>query len=105
MKNALGQLLQVTDNLVGTVTYQYDANGNNIGSSDGRTIDYTVFNKAETIAKGGHLTTFAYGPERNRAKRTDSNTSATRTTLYIGGVEKITQADGVSFPVKCTIQK
>ncbi len=78
----------------GGTTYSYDANGNNTSSSDGRSIAYTTFDKAASIVKGGHTTTFAYGPDRARYKRVDSNTSGVTTTLYIGSVEKITQADG-----------
>ncbi len=78
----------------GGTTYTYDANGNNTSSSDGRTIAYTTFDQAASIVKGGHTTTFAYGPDRARYKRVDSTTSGVTTTLYIGSVEKITQADG-----------
>ena len=85
-----------------TVTYAYDANGNNTSSSDGRTIAYTAFDKPRSIAKGSHTTTFAYGPDRSRFKRTDAVTvgegadavTRTTTTLYLGGVERITRPDG-----------
>ena len=79
---------------VGGVTYQYDANGNNTSSSDGRSITYTTFDQAQTVSKGGHTTTFSYGPDRQRYKRVDSKSGSTRTTLYIGSVEKITEANG-----------
>lgn len=76
------------------VSYQYDANGNNTGDSSGRIIQYTAFDKAEIISKDGHTTRFAYGPDRNRYKRTDSGADGTRTTYYLGNVEKITLPDG-----------
>jgi len=83
----------------GGTSYQYDANGNNTSSSDGRTISYTTFDKAASVSKGAHITTFAYGPDRKRYKRTDMSGDGVspnliRTTLYIGSVEKITLADG-----------
>lgn len=78
----------------GGTTYSYDANGNNTGSSDGRSIAYTTFDKAQTIVKGGHTTTFAYGPDRARYQRTDSNANGLTTTVYIGSVEKITKPNG-----------
>ena len=77
-----------------TVTYYaYDANGNNT-SGDGRTLTYTVFNKLETVTKNGHSTTFDYGPDRSRYKRTDTKADKTTTVLYIGSVEKMTHPDG-----------
>ncbi|MDX2349628.1 MAG: RHS repeat-associated core domain-containing protein [Porticoccus sp.] len=95
----------VTD--AGGTTYSYDANGNNTSSTDGngnieRSIAYTTFDKAHTVTKGAHTTTFAYGADRARYKRTDTNVSGTKTTLYIGSVEKITNIDGTQ-EVKRTI--
>ena len=83
------------------VTYAYDANGNNT-SGDGRSIAYTAFDKPKSIEKGNHGTAFAYGPDRSRFKRVDtvtegtgaSRTTRTTTTLYIGGVERITRPSG-----------
>lgn len=86
----------------GGTTYVYDDNGNNTSSSDGRTIAYTTFDKAKTVTKGAHTTTFAYGADRARYKRTDTNASGTKTTLYIGSVEKITNVNGTK-QVKRTI--
>ena len=77
----------------GGATYAYDANGNNT-SGDGRTLTYTVFDKVATVAKSGHATAFEYGPDRMRYLRTDIETGQTTTTLYIGGVEKVTHPDG-----------
>ena len=75
------------------VTYGYDANGNNTTSSDGRTIAYTAFDKPKSILKGTHTTAFAYGPDRSRFKRTDTDAQGTTTTLYLGSVEKIARPD------------
>lgn len=91
----------------GGTTYLYDDNGNNTSSSDAsgnieRTITYTTFDKAKTVTKGAHTTSFAYGADRARYKRTDTNGSGTKTTLYIGSVEKITNVDGTK-QVKRTI--
>ncbi|WP_157960525.1 hypothetical protein, partial [Marinimicrobium alkaliphilum] len=60
---------------------------------NGRTIDYSVFNKPTKITKGNHTTEFAYGPDRQRYKRVDQGTDGTTTTLYIGSVEKIHYPD------------
>jgi len=76
----------------GGVAYQYDNNGNMTGG-DGRTVSYSVFNKATSLSKGGHTTTIAYGPDRQRYKRVDVGSNGTTTTLYIGGVEKVHYPD------------
>ncbi len=74
-------------------TYTYDSNGNNI-SGDGRTIEYTVFDKPSMIAKGGHTTTIEYGPDRSRYKRVDDDGTELTTTLYVGNVEIINLPNG-----------
>ena len=75
------------------VTYAYDDNGNNTSSSDGRTVAWATSDKPTSIAKGGHTTAFAYAPDRSRFRRIDSNGQGDTTTLYLGGVEKITHPD------------
>ncbi len=75
------------------VTYVYDANGNMTGDSSGRSLTYTTFDKPNQISKGGHTTTFKYGPDRSRYLRTDTDSGGTTTTRYIGNVEKITRPD------------
>ena len=78
----------------GGVSYTYDANGNNI-TGDGRTIDYTVFNKPSRIEKGSYKIEFEYGPDRTRYKRVDTETGNSPTvTRYIGNVEIIDRPDG-----------
>ncbi|MDH3588267.1 MAG: FG-GAP-like repeat-containing protein, partial [Gammaproteobacteria bacterium] len=82
----------------GGETYTYDANGNNV-SGDGRTIKYTTFDKPWYLAlgkrHGGHRTTFAYGPDRARYKRTDRTGGGELTeTRYVGSVEIIDRPDG-----------
>ena len=79
-----------------TVSYSYDANGNNVASTDGRTIAYTAFDKPTSIVKGSHTTTFAYAPDRARFQRTDTDAQGTTTTLYLGSVEKITRPGGLT---------
>lgn len=79
---------------VGGIDYSYDANGNNTGSDDGRSIDYTVFNKVERVARNGHVSEFKYGPDRSRYQRIDSNASGTTTTTYVGNIEVIERPDG-----------
>ena len=78
------------------VNYFYDANGNMTSDSSGRSLSYSTFDKPTLISKGSHTTTFNYGPDRARYKRTDTNSSGTTVTRYIGSVEKISLPDGKS---------
>ena len=78
----------------GSETYTYDANGNNVGG-DGRTIEYTTFDKPYEIAKDGHTVTLAYGPDRSRYRRVDVGANGTTTTRYIGGVEIIDRPNNI----------
>jgi len=73
--------------------YCYDENGNNI-SGDGRSINFSAFDKPESISKGGHTTSFAYGTDRARYRRIDSGPAGTTLTRYIGNVEMIFHANG-----------
>ena len=94
IKNSSGAILS---------TLAYDANGNMVrdtasnGFSGGnRTLSYSTFDKPLRIVKGGHTVDFAYGPGRNRYLRIDdsSNNSKDQVTRYLGGVERISKADG-----------
>ena len=56
-------------------TYTYDANGNVLmeAGADRRTtrrLGYTPFNKVSTITRGTHTTSFLYGADRSRIRRT-----------------------------------
>jgi len=78
----------------GGKTYSYDINGNQT-SGDGRDITYTVFDKAASLTAGNQSTTFTYGIGNDRLKREDSEMGVvTKTTVYLGSVEYITQPDG-----------
>ncbi|MEJ2444877.1 MAG: SpvB/TcaC N-terminal domain-containing protein, partial [Exilibacterium sp.] len=77
-----------------TTAYAYDANGNMLSDTRGRTLSYTPFDKPSVISKGGHTTRFKYAPDRSRFLRTDENRDGITTTRYIGSVEKITHPDG-----------
>ena len=81
----------------GNNSYSYDANGNNI-SGAGRVISYSTFDKPTRIESGGNVVQFAYGPQRQRYKRTDTATSGAAAgiteTLYLGSVEKILRPNG-----------
>jgi RHS repeat-associated protein len=89
---------------VGSVTYQYDANGNQRRRFDGnaandRYVEYDALDQATFMARGSLSapsadTTFVYGPDRSRYKRVDSASGQVTTTLYIGNVERITRPDG-----------
>jgi len=78
------------------VSYTYDATGNLISDTSGRTLHYTVFDKPDVIAKYNNQISFAYGPDRAFYKRvdTDTNTGQSTTTYTIGNVEKVIKPDG-----------
>jgi len=77
----------------GGAIYAYDSNGNNT-SGDGRTVQYTTFDKPDQISKDGHTTSFAYGPDRARYRRVDDGASGIKTTRFIGNVEIIFRPNG-----------
>ena len=69
--------------------------GSLTSSSDGRTVAYAAFGKATSIARDGHASAFAHGPDRSRFRRTDTDPQGNATTtLYLGSVEKVTRPDG-----------
>lgn len=80
----------------GGVSYAYDANGNMI-SGNGRTISWMPFNKPAQIQQSNRSVSFAYGPMRERYQRTDSTSSGTTTTRYVGSVEIITRPGGTEL--------
>ena len=77
--------------------YSYDANGNQL-SGDGRTLSYSVFDKAVRIERNGQFTEFSYGIAHRRIKRVDGNTAdGQNTTHYIGNVEYVEGENGTHF--------
>jgi len=73
----------------GGISYSYDANGNQL-TGGGRTITYSVFDKATRIAKGSEYTEFSYGIDNQRIQRLDNNTiDEIKTTWYFGSTERI----------------
>jgi len=72
-------------NISGLGAFSYDANGNQI-SGNGRTTEYSPFNKPTSIIKGGRQTAMWYGPERQLVKQTEETDQGLETTLYIGGL-------------------
>ena len=91
------RLATTTHNSV-TTEYTYDANGNNISSTDGRELTYSAFDKVVNITKGDNQVTFDYGPDRSRFKRVDTlkkdSTAEIKTTYYLGGVEIVDYVGG-----------
>ena len=83
----------------GDATFTYDVAGNltreNRAGTTTRRLEYTPFSKVSRIVKGNHTTSFAYGPERARFKRTDTSGNKTTTTLYVGSVEKVTHSSSL----------
>lgn len=94
--NAGPHAVSSTQNASTTIDYSYDTNGNLASDTNGRSLDYSTFNKPITISKGGHTTTFSYDHNRHRYNRTDNDGSGATTTLYVGKVEKLTYPDGSS---------
>ena len=76
----------------GSDTFTYDADGNMLTGA-GRTQAYDAGGRMKSAVKGSHTARFVHGPDGQRIKRTDVSTG-TETTLYLGGVEKVTHADG-----------
>ena len=75
-------------------SYCYDANGNMI-SGDGRTIQYSYFDKPTQIIKGANTTSIKYGPDRSRYQRIDQTAAGTTSYTYVGGAyEKVIKPNG-----------
>ena len=77
-------------------TYQYDDIGNqSLRSSDNRTLEYTVFNKAEKIEIGSNQVEYSYGLDTRKLSRKDQTANVNfeeprnTHTWYIGNVEVI----------------
>ena len=87
-------------------SYEYDNNGNMIidrnGSSIDRRFTYSSFDKPVEIEKTGqHTTRFAYGQNRSRYWREDTDSSGViKTTLYLGGLERISTSDSTTVEWK-----
>ncbi|MFQ3246126.1 MAG: RHS repeat-associated protein [Arenicella sp.] len=78
----------------GKGNYGYDANGNQI-SGDGRTINYSAFNKPTQIVKGGKTTNLRYGPERQMIKQQEDTDNGQEVTVFVGGLfEQIRKPNG-----------
>ncbi|MCG8314517.1 MAG: FG-GAP-like repeat-containing protein [Pseudomonadales bacterium] len=71
----------------------YDKNGNLVKDKDGRNLKYTAFNKPYEISKGTTAVKFQYAPSRSRFLREDNKNGAITTTYYLGGYEKVVEAD------------
>lgn len=79
----------------GSDTFTYDGVGNMV-SGGGRTVTYNTFRKPTQISKGGHTSSFEYGPDRARYKRVDDDGLQTKTTIYQGSVEFISHSSGLT---------
>ncbi|MDT8321647.1 MAG: RHS repeat-associated core domain-containing protein, partial [Xanthomonadales bacterium] len=81
----------------GGVSYSYDANGNQV-AGDGRSIEYSLFDKPLRIEKTGQSLEFSYGAGRQRIMRIDrSPASGEKITHYAGAVEYLEEPGGVRF--------
>jgi RHS repeat-associated protein len=78
--------------------YTYDRNGNQTRAQTGsaslsRTVAYTAEDQVSEIVQGTRTTRFTYGPDGSRWRREDiGDPGGNRTTLYLGGVERISQS-------------
>ncbi|MCF6264533.1 MAG: putative Ig domain-containing protein [Xanthomonadales bacterium] len=82
----------------GGISYAYDNNGNQVSSSLGRLIEYTVFDKAAVISNSLSTVRFHYGIGNNRYQRVDyESLIAEKTTTYIGNVEYIQTLSGARY--------
>jgi RHS repeat-associated protein len=81
----------------GGVNYSYDANGNQV-SGDGRSINYTVYDKPDTISRGQSQVVFSYGIGNSRYQRQDREANVLqKTTLYLGPTERISENGSTFF--------
>lgn len=77
----------------GGKAYRYDANGN-MTSGNGRSIQWSSFNKATRITQSGRSVTFKYGPDHSRFQKTNHQGDVT---LYVGNLyEEVRRASGVN---------
>ncbi|MDV5168329.1 RHS repeat-associated core domain-containing protein [Photobacterium rosenbergii] len=75
----------------GNRTYSYDLNGN-MQQGDGKTFEWSSFNKPTKITKGSNWVTFSYDPSRARYLKTNHNGDKT---WYLGkAYERIDLSNG-----------
>jgi RHS repeat-associated protein len=68
---------------VGLDQFTYDANGNMTTGLGGKVMTYDAENRPLTVSHNGTTTTYVYGPDGTRLKKTEG----TDTTVYFGPVE------------------
>ncbi|SFX46676.1 RHS repeat-associated core domain-containing protein [Janthinobacterium lividum] len=71
-------------NIDGLGAFVYDANGN-LKSGAGRSLNWTSFDMPASIAKGAENSTFAYGPNYQRARQSRSD----GTSIYYAGAMEV----------------
>ncbi|TCI04835.1 hypothetical protein EZV61_02355 [Corallincola luteus] len=92
--HAVRQITKVGSNRV--VNLSYDNNGNLTDDGDGRSIDYTGFNKPSEIIANGTTLTFAYDPEHSRYLQHKQSAAGNETIYYVGDkYQKIVADDGL----------
>ena len=79
----------------GTVSYQYDNNGNRTHENNVETIQYNAFNKPVRIVKNGIASHFTYGADQKRYKQVKTGKAkGTETTIYVDKAYKEISYDG-----------
>jgi RHS repeat-associated protein len=74
----------------------YDANGNLVGGQ-GRILVWDAENRPKSVALGGTTTTYVYGPDGKRLKKTVAPNGGTLTTsLYLGSEIEVPLASGTT---------
>ena len=63
-------------------SYTYDGNGNMTGGA-GRTVNWTAFNRADTVTQGATTLAFTYGDDHARLKQCIGGACATSATYYL----------------------
>ena len=89
----------------GTNTYVYDANGNMTsrsvtvnGTSSSETMTWNSDNLPTAINQdANNYSNFSYGPDKHRYKQVAMNAGSSETTLYLGGLEIITDSSGTWY--------
>ena len=89
----------------GTNTYAYDANGNMIsrsvtvnGTASSETMTWNSDNLPTAINQDpSNYSNFSYAPDKHRYKQVAMNAGSAETTLYVGGLDIITDSSGTWY--------
>jgi|GEM_PF-2128960 len=84
---------------VNGTTLTYDANGNMLSGYDGKVMTYDAENRPLSVTKGGVTTTYTYGADGSRLKKTvSSDTTVTFGPVEIRAFTPTTTGDVITYP-------